>query len=565
MRQTRRAGPSRRPEPLAPWVAALAIGLACAAPGQAQPAAGAAQAVEATPGVEATKTAEAAAQVPVRAFRIEGNTLLDEAQLQAALQPWLGQRTLAELQKAALAVQALYGQAGWGAVVAYLPPQPVADGTVTISVLEGRIGRISVQGNQRQSSERVLAALPTLAVGRTPQVRRIDAELQIANENPARTIGLLLGPGTAPGLVDATVKVQERPVQRFTFALDNTGNEQTGKYRLGLGWLNADLSGRDDVFIAQLQLSPTELKAVQVISAGYQLPLVRDLAAVSLYAAYSDVDGGIQPTAAGDLRFAGKGNIVGGRGILYLPRWGEFDQRLTGALERRAYLNDCSVEGLPEGACGPSGESVVVQPLSLEYAAQTGGAVPAALNIALAHNLAFDGGHSSQADFDAARPGASRNYSVLRAGAVISLPVAEDWALGGRLALQRTTDLLVQGEQFGLGGIATVRGYGERELAGDQGISASLELVTPRLGLAEQAPGVDLRGVAFADGGQVANHGDLACLPQQTRCTLASLGVGLRLDWGPVQGRLYVAQAQRDGNGTRAGDWRTQFTVTANY
>jgi hemolysin activation/secretion protein len=143
--------------------------------------------------------------------------------------------------------------------------------------------------------------------------------------------------------------------------------------------------------------------------------------------------------------------------------------------------------------------------------------------------------------------------------------VAEDWALGGRLALQRTNDLLVQGEQFGLGGIATVRGYGERELAGDQGISASLELVTPRLGLAEQAPGVDLRGVAFADGGQVANHGDLACLPQQTRCTLASLGVGLRLDWGPVQGRLYVAQAQRDGNGTRAGEWRTQFAVTANY
>lgn len=551
MTQRTRGRRARRSQALACWAAVLAAGLGPAAPGRAQPATDAAPAAE--------------ARLRVQAFRVDGNTLLDDAGLQAALQPWLGERTLGELKQAAMAVQAQYQQAGYGAVVAYLPPQPVADGTVTIAVVEGRIGRIVVQGNQRLSDDRVLAALPSLAAGSTPPVRRIDAELQIANENPARTIGLLLGPGSGPGQVDATVKVEERPVQRFTFALDNTGNEQTGKYRLGLGWLNADLSGRDDVFNAQLQLSPTELKAVQVISAGYYLPLVRDLAAVSLFAAYSDVDGGIQPTAAGDLRFAGKGNIVGARGTVYLPRWGEFDQRLTGGLERRAYLNDCSVSGLPEGACGPSGESVVVQPLSVEYAAQTGGAVPAALTVALAHNLAFDGGHSSQADFDAARPGASRNYSVLRAGGMLTVPVAEDWSLQGRLALQRSKDLLVQGEQFGIGGIGSVRGYGDRELSGDQGIAASLELATPRLDLFQPAAGVDLRALAFADGGQVANHGDLGCRPLQTRCTLASLGIGLRLDWGPVLGRLYLAQAQRDGNGTRAGDWRTQFSVTANY
>lgn len=59
----------------------------------------------------------AAEQVQVRRFQVQGNTLIDAAAVQAALAPHTGARTLADLQKAAQAVQALYGQAGWAAVV----------------------------------------------------------------------------------------------------------------------------------------------------------------------------------------------------------------------------------------------------------------------------------------------------------------------------------------------------------------------------------------------------------------------------------------------------------------
>jgi hemolysin activation/secretion protein len=505
------------------------------------------------------------ARVGVKAFRIEGNSLLDETLLQATLQPWLGQRTLDELRQAASAVQALYGRAGYGAVLAYLPPQPLADGMLTIAVVEGRLSRVTVQGAQRLSPERVRAALPTLVEGSTPRLRRIDAELQIANENPARTVGVLLAPGGAPGEVEATVKVEEQPVQRFTLALDNSGNRRTGDYRLSLGWLHADLSGHDDILNLQLQVSPTELSAVQVVSAGYRLPLVRQLAALDLFAAYSDVDGGIQPSAAGDLRFAGQGRIVGARGIAYLPRWGELDQRATLALESRAYLNDCSVAGLPDGACGAAGASVQVQPLTLEYAAQRGGEAPAALNIALAHNLALGGRHGAGADFEAVRPGATRHFSVLRGSAQLGLPLGDEYSLGARLALQASGDRLVPGEQFGLGGASSVRGFAERELAGDSGLAASIELVTPRLAGAALGSGADLRLLAFADAGQVLNHGDLGCRAQRTRCALSSLGLGARLDWGTLQGRWFVAQAQQDGITTRARDWRSHVLVHVNF
>lgn len=551
MTLTHRAARPRRWHPLALAVA-LALPLLCTAPvARAQAAAASAE------------------QVQVRSFQVQGNTLLDGAAVQAALAPYTGARTLADLQQAAQAVQALYVQAGWAAVLVYLPPQPVANGVVTLNVVEGKVGQVLVQGAQRLSPARVRAALPSLVEGATPRVRRIDAELQIANENPGRSMAVLLGPGAAPGEVQATVKVDEQPVQRFSASLDNTGNERTGRWRVGAGWQHADLTGHDDMLSVNLQTSLTEPSMVRVASAGYRWPLPGLRAAVDLFAAYSNVDGGTQTIAAGDLGFAGAGRIYGARVVLYLPRLGEFDQRLTTGLESRAYLNDCSVAGLPPGACGAAGESVSVQPLSLEWAAQQGGATPMLFTLGVTQNLALGGGHSAQANFDAVRPGAPRRYTVWRAGAQASMPVLEDARLAGRFSLQHSGDPLVAGEQFGLGGAQSVRGYLERELSGDSGWQLSVELLSPRLGAGWAPASTDLRLLAFADAGEVHNQAGTACHAGSARCRVSSVGAGLRMGWGPVQLRADVARALQDANpgngGTERGDWRAHLALSASF
>lgn len=514
---------------------------------------------------QAQPQASASEQVQVRSYQVQGNTLLDAAAVQAALAEHTGPRTLADLQKAAQAVQALYVQAGWAAVVVYLPPQPVADGVVTLNVVEGKVGQVQVQGNQRLSAARVRAALPSLVEGTTPRVRRIDAELQIANENPGRSMAVLLGPGAAPGEVQATVKVDEQPVQRFSASLDNSGNSRTGELRLGLGWQHADLTGHDDALSVNLQTSPTEPSMVRVASLGYRWPLPGLRAAVDLFAAYSNVDGGTQTIAAGDLSFAGAGRILGARSVWYLRRLGEFDQRLTAGLESRAYLNDCSVAGLPAGACGAAGESVAVQPLSLEWAAQQGGGTPMLFTVGVTHNLALGGSHGDQADFDAVRPGAPRRYTVWRGGAQASMPVLEDARAAARLSLQHSSDALVSGEQFGLGGALSVRGYEERELSGDSGWQLSLELLSPRLGTDWLPATTDLRLLAFADAGEVHNQDGLACRAGSATCRASSVGVGLRLGWGPVQLRADLARAMQDAISTGRGDWRAHVAISASF
>lgn len=485
--------------------------------------------------------------VTVSGFRVNGNTLLSPAQLDAALAPFVGRRSFADLERAAAAVQALYAQAGYGAVVAFLPPQAATDGEVEISVVEGRIASISVRGAQRYSEAQLRASLPALQVGQTPAMKRIDAQLQMANENPAKQTQVLLQPGARRGEVEAQITVEERPLQRWTLGLDNTGNERTGELRANLGWQHANIGGRDDVLSAQFQTSPDKPDRVKVLSVGYRQPLYAHLLVLDAHAAFSDVDGGSTATAAGDLRFNGRGRLFGLRASWILPRWGSADQRLVVGLDQRTYLNDCAISGLPAGACGSAGESVALQPLALEYALQAAGAVAWGLNLALASNLQLGGDHAGAADFNDVRAGARPRYTAWRASGFASTAVFEDWQLKLRFAGQWSGDALVPGEQFGIGGAASVRGYAERELVGDRGGLVTVELGTPPLG-GEAGPA--LRLSAFADAGAVHNLLDTPCQAGRTRCTLAAVGVGALVGAGSTQLRVQLAQALRVGAAT---------------
>lgn len=523
----------------------------------------------AQPAPAAPTVANTAATVQVSGYQVSGNTLLDPRTLDAALLPLLGQRTLDELQRAAAAVQQLYTRAGYGAVVAYVPPQSGSGGTITIQVVEGKISEVRVTGAQQFSADQVRAALPALQVGRTPRLTDIDAQLRIANENPARQVQVLISPGQATGQAAAELRVTEQALQRITLGLDNTGNARTGDWRVSAGWQHANLSGRDDVLVAQLQTSPSQPDRVRVVSGGYRLPLYAQRMALDAFAAWSDVDGGSTPSLAGDISFSGRGRIVGGRAAWYLPRWGDADPRLALGLDRRAYLNRCDIAGLPSGACGPAGESVAVTPLSLELALQAAGEQPWSLQLSAHHNLRLGGAHTDAAAFQAVRADARPAYTAWRVSASTAWALADGWQLRGRVHAQYSADALVPGEQFGLGGAQSLRGYEERELVGDMGLSVSFELGGPPLlggaAAAGEARAGLLRPHAFIDAGSAANQGDAPCVDVRTRCSAAAVGVGARYVLGPLQARLDVAYALKAAARTQRGDTRAHVALQLGF
>lgn len=504
-------------------------------------------------------------RVLVDEFVVTGNTLLPAEALAAALAPFKGERTLDELKQAAQAVQALYRDAGYGAVVAYVPPQSGSPGRVTIAVLEGRLALVVVSGNKQFSEANIRRSLPQLVEGRTPQLRRIDAQIQLANESPAKQLALTLEAGSQPGDVEARIEVSEQPASRWSVALDNTGNSNTGHLRASLMYQNAALWDLDHALSLLVQTSPEKPSSVTVVSASYHAPLYEHGMTVDFFGVHSDVDNGTTGTAAGSLQFSGRGEMLGLRLNKHLQRVGEFDQRLSLGLDRRDYINDCSIAGLPAGACGSPGASVTVNPLSLDYALQRGGEQALGFNVGFTHNLALGGGHGDAADYELARPGASRDYNVVRLGGFAVWALPRHWQVSGRIAGQWTRDGLVNGEQFSIAGSTSVRGYEEREITGDSGAVATLELYTPSLLPADARPQSALRVLGFVDAGKAWNRLDTPCRGAQTSCTLAAVGLGMRLNWEKLQLRLDVAHALKSANLTQSGDNRAHLQLIYSF
>jgi hemolysin activation/secretion protein len=386
-----------------------------------------------------------APRVTVNEVAVTGNTLLPPEQLDAALARFRGELTLDDLKQAAQTVQALYRQAGYGSVVAYVPEQSVAGGRATIAVVEGRITRVHVVGNNQFSEANILRSLPSLKTGVTPRISQIDNEIQLANENPAKQMSLTLEPGQGAGEVDARVVVVEQQPSSWTFALDNTGNESTGMLRAYLRYQNAALWDLDHVLSLQVGTSVTEPSSAYAVAANYRIPFYKQGMTVDLFAAYSKADAGTTFTPAGGLQFSGNGEVLGLLLNKYLQRVGEFEQQLGLGLDLRLYLNDCRIEGLPSAACGSSGESVTVNPLSLSYRLQRGGSFPLGLSIGFSQNLGLAGPNGSEANFEAVRAGAPKYYWLGRLGGFGGMPLPEQWQLQARFSGQFTPDALVWG------------------------------------------------------------------------------------------------------------------------
>jgi len=192
----------------------------------------------------------------------------------------------------------------------------------------------------------------------------------------------------------------------------------------------------------------------------------------------------------------------------------------------RIYENVCSLGAFGGGSCGAADADVRVHPVSLSYAGQlTSPADQLSFYATVARNIP-GGTEGKEEDLALSRPNAVGDYTILRYGLTIGKASRSDWQVRLRMDGQYTEDALIQGEQFGIGGWNSVRGFLEREVASDRGFSGSLEFYTPNI--APRRIGIDnLRLLIFYDAGVVLRNdpvpGDI------TRQSIAGAGLGLRM------------------------------------
>ena len=473
-------------------------------------------------------------------FAVTGNTLLPQSSIDAALAPFVGtDRRFADVLLALEALEDAYRGAGHDVVQVVVPPQEMSDGVVQFRVIEAKLGKLTIEGNQHFSTENVRRSLPALGEGAPPNSTDLAVQLRMANENPAKQTTALLRGGAADNEVDAVIRVRDERPWKVVATVDNSGNDATGNYRVGLGFQHANVTERDDVLNVQAITSPGQTDDVRIFGAGYHLPLYDLNSAIDLVAGYSSVNSG---TVQGLFDVSGKGTIYSARWTYYLPSFTEYEHKASlgynwGEYQSRVLTNGISLVS-----------DYRLSPVSLTYSglwraprAEFGFHVTQARNIP----GGTDGG---QATFDALRVGAPDDYMLTRAGFNYALALPAEMRLRLAMSGQYSNDPLLPAEQFGLGGLGSVRGYQSRTFTGDRGYDGQAEVHSPDLGRAFGLANVSVRALVFYDWGEVSRllpqAGELASR-RASSTGVALLGGdsrhwNLRADYAHVHGSVRI-------------------------
>jgi hemolysin activation/secretion protein len=497
----------------------------------------------------------AAPRFEIQRFIVEGNTLLSQEDLDGILSPHAGKdRDFGDIQRALEALQDAYSSRGYNAVRVSLPEQDIRAGQVRLQVLEARMRRVRVQNNRFFSEKNVRASLPSLKEDRSPNTRAISQDAQLANESPAKQVSVALQAADDPGTVDATVRVTDENPNKVSAFVDNTGTPSTGKLRTGLGYQNANVFDRDHVLNAQVITSPGHASDVKIFGAGYHVPVYGWGGAFDVLAGYSSVNSG---TVQDLFNVSGKGDVFGLRYTQLLGRVESYEHRLAFGLDYRAYKNDVVLVGTSDSLV----PDITVRPVSLAYSgrfSQVGRDL--SFNISYSRNIP-GGAHGSDADFAAQRAEATAKYSVARAGAAFSQLLPADYLVRVAANFQQTHDLLIPGEQFGMGGMDSVRGYYERETASDIGRRFSLEGYGPDFG-ARLGGNWRARPLLFVD--TARGHDNSPERGPENK--LGSFGVGMRANQGKSFAfRLDAARVTEDAGTRLKGDTRVHFAAAYSF
>jgi hemolysin activation/secretion protein len=175
------------------------------------------------------------------------------------------------------------------------------------------------------------------------------------------------------------------------------------------------------------------------------------------------------------------------------------------------------------------------------------------------------GNDGDELAFQLSRPGASENYTIFRGGFNYVRQFQNEWQTRVGVNGQYTKDLLVSGEQYGVGGPDTVRGYLLREVANDRGYSGQAELYTPDVARhLKAADDLRVRFLAFYDYGSVSRNDPLP--GEIEHSVLASTGLGLRLSYAKsVSLRLDVATILKPTLNREDGSWRVSAALAIIY
>jgi hemolysin activation/secretion protein len=506
--------------------------------------------------------AVAAKYLSILKYQVEGNTLIRAVDIEQAVMPYLGERrSIKDVEAARQSIEKIYHDRGYQTVLVNIPQQEVSGGVVRLVVVEAPVGQLKIKGSRYHSTQSISAAVPELRSGVVPNFNAVQKELDQLNRTEDLHVTPELRASDTPGQVDVDLNVQDELPLHAMVEVNNRYSANTSQLRL-IGEVSYDnLFQRNQSITVQYQTAPEHPDEAKIWSVSYVIPTQGSLV-WAVYAVRSDSN----IAAVGDLNVIGNGSIYGVKLIDSLPSNGPtFSHNFTAGLD----FKDIKEDVTPQGSDTVDLPAKYL-PFSLQYTATwVGSADPAhqaAATTAARSSTTLDLGvsfliHALNVDaeqFVAQRAGAGPSYLIFHPGLQRQQVLPGSWSLAAKVDGQVASGPLITSEQFGTGGVESVRGYTESERLGDDGLRGSLELRTPQL-LSGHTRFTSSYFYIFFDGARVRILDPLPT--ERTGYDLASEGLGFRFKYGGLSTDLDVARADTQGYVTRIGSYSAQFRV----
>jgi hemolysin activation/secretion protein len=470
----------------------------------------------------------------IKGFNVTGENPLGEAETARVLAPYVrNDATLDTLQQASAALEKDLRDHGFGLHRVALPPQEVGS-TVKLEVVKFTIAKVAIEGRSIYDEGNVRRTLPELKEGATPNFQKLAIQTAIANENPNKQVQVGLRESDEPDKIDATIALKEQRPWNIGLALSNAGTASSGRDRFTVTGTHTNLFNLDHQFTGAYTTSLERSSDVKQYGLSYKAPLYDLGGVVGATYTKSDVVGNF-----GSFTSTGAGHTFGVNYTTYLAPQGGRRSYIVFGLEdklfKAALINDIVVPGTVDRRS---------RPITVGYSARTESDVSV---WGYEADLAFNTGtgtHNNIASYQTEDPRVDTvHWKALRGTVNYTGSFAKSWLFSTRGSFQYSPDVLISGEQFGLGGLGSVRGTSiDRPITGDSGVAATVEVTTPEL-----ATGLRLLG--FVDAGWLGNNeANGANKPSTDR--LASVGVGLRYAHDPL---AFTLDYGRIVTGSRVG------------
>ncbi len=211
-------------------------------------------------------------KVLIKEVRIQGNESVSTKEIYSWVDCDLNREmSIKEIYELCRRIDEKYAEKGFFLARAYPPVQEIRDGILTIEIIEGKLGKISIEGNKHYSTPFILKYFSSLQ-GHPLRYNDFLRSLMLLNENSDLAAGAVFERGEAFGTADVILRVDDgRPLHLYLNG-NNYGRFLTTNARVGGRFDGGSLFFYGDkISVAQVVGFPIE--ALFFTDVSYTVPL----------------------------------------------------------------------------------------------------------------------------------------------------------------------------------------------------------------------------------------------------------------------------------------------------